>query len=126
MSSSGTTWTSSATSRCRPQDIFEKVEYDYDIDNASGNELPPDWNPEEDVVHPYVMLDDYTARDVQVGETVICAAADPHPSGEPLDAVPYPGEGQHWVPDDGWVPSSSEIPSPQAVASGTNGSTACA
>ena len=46
------------------EDIYEEVEYDYEIDNDSGNELPPDWNPEEDVVHPYAMLDDYNAGDV--------------------------------------------------------------
>ena len=50
------------------------------------------------VARPYAMLDDFTARDVQVGETVNFVPADPDPSDEPLDAVPFPGAGNHWRP----------------------------
>jgi hypothetical protein len=100
--------------------IFEVDDYDDEIDHLSGNSLPGDWDPETDCLHPYVMLDDYNYRDVQVGDTVIFRPADPPdssvppessdppdssdpsgPSNDPvdlLDLVPFPGPDQHWAP----------------------------
>ena len=79
-------------------DIYEEVENDVEIDDASGNDPDSDWDPEEVAAHPYAMLDDFSSKDVQVGETVILLPADPDPSGEPLDSVPFPGAGCYWGP----------------------------
>ena len=74
-------------------DIYEEVQNDAELDHASGNDPDSDWNPEEVSAQPYVMLDDFNSQDVQIGETVIFFPADPDPSGEPLDSVPFRGVG---------------------------------